>query len=100
MWACRLQQQIICDWIILNIPILLQVDNVFNAHDLALIWRGGKSSTLEMTVAKTVKSSLFPCEQKLQVNSSDGSAVMTLMHMSRPMLWVLIILNIYMCVYI
>lgn len=75
MWACRLQQQIICDWIILKIPILLQVDNVFNAHDLALIWRGGKSSTLEMAVTKTIKSNLFPCEQKQQVNASDGSAV-------------------------
>lgn len=69
MQHCRLQQQIICDWIILNIPILLQVDNVFNAHDLALIW-GGKSSTLELAVAKTIKSSLFPHEQKLQVNAN------------------------------
>lgn len=43
MRACRLQQQIICDWIILNIPILLQVDNVFNAHDLALIGGGGEA---------------------------------------------------------
>lgn len=40
MQACHLQQQIICDWIILNIPFLLQVDNVFNAHNLALIWGG------------------------------------------------------------
>lgn len=40
VWTCRLQQQIICDWIILNIPILLQVDNVFIAHNLALIWMG------------------------------------------------------------
>lgn len=69
MRACRLQQQIICDWIILNIPILLQVDNVFNAHDLALIG-GGKPSALEMAVAKTIKSSFFLSEQKLQVNAS------------------------------